>query len=298
MQAVLIAVRLVRYRRSFNAILANSRTTKSRFLRLYLLCAIVIAGLLPMWTFFVIKNSLPRITAYSWNETHHPTEYRWNSASFESGGGIVPAEKIVWLVGGFLMFCFFSFGKDAVRSYRTALLAMGFGRCFPALDPANTRKSSISAAISSIGSKAKMMMARKESDMSSITNTVSTTGTTTYDDSPKKMSFLESIKEERRETRRLRDMAPPMKKKKDGSRSFTQIFGRGKPSSSYSDDPFMLSNMNNHIQSSISAEPMSPTATKHFRSMSMGGQDVLVQKEFRQASETAETLPPKAYEGV
>lgn len=290
-QAVLICVRLVKYRRSFDSVLANSSTTKSRFLRLYLLCTFVVVGLLPSWTYTAYQNTLPRLTAYSWHKAHHPTEYKWDSALYESSHGRVPYNRCIWIGGGFLMFCFFSFGKDAVRSYRTALLAMGFGRIFPGLDPANMRKSSISAAISSVSSKAKMMMGRKESDMTSTTS-----ATTTYDDSPKKMTFFESIKEDRRETHRLRNMAPPMKPK--GSRSFNQLFGRSKSSSSCSDDPFVMGNMNNHIQSNISAEPISPTATSHFRSMSMGGQDVLVQKEFRQASETAETLPPKAYEGV
>ncbi|EME43336.1 hypothetical protein DOTSEDRAFT_153817 [Dothistroma septosporum NZE10] len=294
--AVLICVRLIKYRRSFNAILANSSTTKSRFFRLYLLCTLVIVGLLPTWAFLVYNNSLPALKPYSWTATHHPTEYAWNSVMFQSSHGNPPFNRYIFLTGGFLMFCFFGFGKDAVRSYRSALLALGFGRIFHSLDPKNTSRCSITTAIESIGSKVKMMMGRKESDMTSTTNTVSTSPTNSCGDSLQKMTFFESIKEERKETRRLRNMAPPMKSK--GLGSFTSFLSKSKSSLSCSDDPFIMRNMSNHIHSNISAKPTSPAVASHFGSSSMGGQDVLVQKEFRQASETAETLPRRVYEGV
>lgn len=183
--------------------------------------------------------------------------------------------------------------------YREALLAIGMGRIFPSLKEGNQstqHRASITGTINSISSKARLYFKRKDTNA-----TFTSSMTSTFDScspSSKKMTLMESIREGQKEDRRLKAIAQPMQQEKGGPLSaITSIFSRKQQKLPTHEDPFILTNVtgNNNFLSSVTAEPVSP---KHIRSQSVEGHEVLVRKEVRQASETAETLPSKAFEGV
>ncbi|KAK4500996.1 hypothetical protein PRZ48_006802 [Zasmidium cellare] len=288
--AVLIVIRLLKYRLTFNTLLANSNTNKSRFLRLYLICCICVVGLIPTEVYILLRNRITNLLSYSWQETHHPTDYSWDSAILVPSHGGLVYDRILWAVGGVLVFFFFGFGRDAFKMYREGLLAIGMGRVFPSLKEGNQNSSqhrgSITGTISTVSSKAKLLFKRKESP-GTFTDSMASTSDSS---SPRKMSFLETIRESPRPGR------PPMQQKSGPFAGIGSFFKRSKTPSPTDQDPFILTNVtgNGNFLSSVSAEPVSPTT--HMRSQSLG--DVMVMKEVRQASETAETLPSKMYEGV
>ncbi|KAI7408359.1 hypothetical protein KC328_g96 [Hortaea werneckii] len=100
--ALLILYRLCRYRRTFSIILAHNDTTKSRFLRLYILCIAL-------------------------------------NKSLTSGNGKIVFDRFIWLGCGIMVFLTFGFGKEAVGMYRNGLLAVGLGRLFPGLGSDHNR---------------------------------------------------------------------------------------------------------------------------------------------------------------
>lgn len=297
--SIVIMIRLVRYRLTFNSILVNSSTTKSRFVRLYLLCLVSILMLVPLEIYVLIRHQLERLTAYSWNATHHPTDHIWNSALLIRSNGRIFYDRYMWLGGGFLIFLFFGFGKDAVKSYRTILLAMKLDRIFPSIRlGASRRPSAVATATSSIGSKARLFFKRKESNA---TWTSSSDATSASTPSPKKMTFLESIREDNKHGPRLHINTTTQHKTAGPFPSLTSLFKKDTKKPSFSNDPFTLTNVSSptrRFDTSVSAEPPSPTMCTHVHSHSRSDGDVLVRKEVRQASETAETLPQKMYGGV
>ncbi|KAF2163585.1 hypothetical protein M409DRAFT_26194 [Zasmidium cellare ATCC 36951] len=287
--AVLIVVRLLKYRLTLNTLLANSNTNKSRFFRLYLICCICVVGLIPTEVYVLLHNRITNLLPYSWKETHHPTEYSWDSAILVATHGKIVYDRIIWLVGGILIFAFFAFGRDAFKMYREGLLAIGMGRLFPSLMEDNhshqsdsQQRGSITGTINSFSSKAKLFFKRKGSS-GTFTDSMASTSDTT---SPSKVTFMESIRENQ-----------PMQQNSGPFAGIASIFKRSKTTPT-DQDPFILTNITGTFLSSVSAEPVSPTTASHIRSKSVGGHDVLVKKEVRQASETAETLPSKMYEGV
>ncbi|EME82526.1 mating-type factor pheromone receptor [Pseudocercospora fijiensis CIRAD86] len=305
-KAVLILVRLLRYRMNFNSVLRNAQTTKSRFFRLYALCILSILGNLPIQIWLLVLNIGAGVTSYSWDDVHNPTLWDWNTAVKMPANGTIIFDRYIWMAGGILIFLLFGFGRDAVKMYRDGLLAIGLGRIFPSLHP--DRKSSIVASVTSMGSKAKMLFSNRSSASTSPTfnkGSVLSTSTTDSEYSPRKATFLETIREGHRESRQTTlPMNQQSTNDSKGWKYLPSYFRKPSPSKqpSASDDHFILTQVSGNrearIQSNVTAEPESPTMTSHIRSFSRGEADVLVRKEIRQASETETTLPMKVYHGV
>lgn len=265
-------------------------------MRLYCLCCLVILALLPLQVFSLIQNQVNDLLPFSWNDTHNNPDLPWNSAVLIPSYGTVFYDRIIWVVGGFVIFLLFGFGKDAMKTYRVLLLSVGLGRIFPVLRSDYQRSVSITGTISSISSKAKIFLKRKEADAEKTLSTSSTITDSTLSPSPKKMTFPESIRKDREAAQEPKMTLHRMRQKSNNPfAGVSAIFTRKprQPPANDNDDAFARANFTgpNALLSTISADPLSPTATAHARNESRGTHDVLVMKEIRQASETAETLP-------
>ena len=169
---VLVVVRLLRYRRQFSNILASSqsRLNKSRFLRLFVLSTTLIVILLPVAVYVFTRNlGYPR-HPFSWSAVHGP---EWSTLVVR-----IPTQGVVnfdrWLsVGiGYAVFLLFGFGKDTTMMYRSWLLSLGLGTCFPKLNhphlnpshrAGSTAKTANATKVGSMSSRAKLIFHRKQS---------------------------------------------------------------------------------------------------------------------------------------
>ncbi|KAK4548469.1 hypothetical protein LTR36_009379 [Oleoguttula mirabilis] len=310
--AILIIVRLYRYRVSFALILASSNTTKSRFMRLYVLCLVWILAFIPTQAFVLYINLSMHRSAYSWSETHNPAE--WNEIIMVPSNGAVLFDRWIWLSSGLVVFIFFGLGKEAVSMYRSGLLAIGLGKIVPSLRTDHTSRNSTSGTISSFGSKAKMFLKRKSSVSSWYTSSsTSRSDSFTTPVSPKNMTFLETIKEDQhlmkekpqkssvfaRGIRGLTSTDPEEATDSAGRQSMisrvTSIFKSNTASSQATAQGHTLVALTGQpltVRSDVSTGHPSPTLSTHASANSI---EVIVRREVRQASETAETLPNKAY---
>lgn len=115
--AVLIIVRLHRYRSEFSRLVHSHNTTRSRFLRLFILCTLFLLGILPAQTIILWLNIRARALSFSWARNHWP-EHRSSIVPVKPNGILIP-DRWTSLVGGFLLFLFFGLGTDATNMYRS-----------------------------------------------------------------------------------------------------------------------------------------------------------------------------------
>ncbi|THW07888.1 fungal pheromone STE3G-protein-coupled receptor [Aureobasidium pullulans] len=128
--AVIVIIRLFKYKSSFNSILASSNTTRSRFLRLFIIAFVFLIGITPLQIYIlVVQVPPPGTKPFSFSTIHDPSS--WNSSV------VIPSTVLYdrWtnLGCGLLIFFFFGLGKDAVGMYREWLVKLGLGGCFPVL---------------------------------------------------------------------------------------------------------------------------------------------------------------------
>ncbi|KAF2128356.1 STE3-domain-containing protein [Dothidotthia symphoricarpi CBS 119687] len=162
--AGLLLYRLYRYRREFNRLVAARNTTKSRFVRLFVICIVIILFYLP-YTFYLLSILIPEITdPYDWKSVHGPN---FNSIIMIPVFGQVFLDKWGQVASGYVIFLVFGTGTDAHNTYRKMLLAVGLGRIFPSLhhmreSGASTPSSFIAARTwsSAMGNKAKSYFVR------------------------------------------------------------------------------------------------------------------------------------------
>ncbi|KAF2719583.1 fungal pheromone STE3G-protein-coupled receptor, partial [Polychaeton citri CBS 116435] len=159
--AVLILIRLHKYRVSFTSLLESRGTTRSRFLRLFCLCIFWLLVSLPVQFYVLFVNINVTHSPYSWTEIHD-TE-RWRTIVMIPSDGRVIFDRYIWLGGGIMVFVFFGMGKDAMAMYKGGLCTIGLGRVFPSLKAGQQAlpPASYGSTFSSIGSKAKMLFRRK-----------------------------------------------------------------------------------------------------------------------------------------
>jgi pheromone a factor receptor len=269
--------------------LANNKTTRSRFLRLYILCALCSFVYFPINIWIFYANAQGEMQPFSWTRIHHPTAYSWNSAVMVPNNGELLWDRYVWLAGGALVFILFGFGRDAIKMYRDTLLSLGFGKIFPDLIPGE--RSSVMASMSSMGSKAKVLWGKRKGSETSTSfagTKAHSLGSTTDDEmSPRKTSFvLETIVE----TRARAQDGEQKHNTRDGSWDrFTKRFREASATPNPPKEPsdhFIVTQVENQqrVEATISSEPDWRTR----RSTGAGGDgQVLVHKEVRQNSETA-----------
>ncbi|KAJ5177139.1 uncharacterized protein N7482_003016 [Penicillium canariense] len=130
----LVLIRMRKYRSDFSLILrsANSRMSKSGFLRLFFLASTMLIAILPSEGFVVYYDltlSLPW-HRYSWSQIHGP---EWYEILKYPTQGQVFFDRWTPIASGFMLFIFFGFGRDATRLYRMFFWRLGLGHCFPSL---------------------------------------------------------------------------------------------------------------------------------------------------------------------
>jgi pheromone a factor receptor len=129
--AVILSYRLYRYRREFVRLVAARNTTKSRFIRLFIICIIILAAYVP-YTFWILAVVWrPLLGSYSWHRVHDPATF--NSIIKQPSHGSVSIFKWGQVASGYVLFFVFGTGTDAYNTYKKMLIAMGLGRLFPNL---------------------------------------------------------------------------------------------------------------------------------------------------------------------
>lgn len=185
-----------------------------------------------------------------------------------------------------MIFVFFGFGRDAVKTYRDLLLGVGMGRVIPSLKPGHESRRDTVGTFSTMGSKARLYFGKRK-DSGSVT-----TSATDSMRSPTLVSHTSP-------RRSFRDMNEKTSTSKLFPNFLTAFFGKKVRKASNSNDPFVLATYNRQamVQSNISAEPWSPSSVGHSKSFS--SENVMVRTEVRQGSETIEPVLKKGmYEGI
>lgn len=192
-----------------------------------------------------------------------------------------------------MIFAFFGFGKDAVQTYKEVLLGVGMGRVIPSLRPGyeSSRRDTVGASFSTMGSKARLYFGKRKhsgSVTTSATDSMRSPTLVSYGSSPTFLSMNE-------------------KNTGSGSSSSNRKFLPSWAASlldkktckeDRAKDPFVLATYDRQamIESNISAEPRSP---RHGHEREFSSENVLVRTEVRQGSETVEpvVMGKSVYEG-
>lgn len=144
--------RLRIYRQTISSILEQSRTTRSRFLRLFILSVLLVVVFVPVQIYVMYTNRPQTNWGYSWSRNHEPAVWSHNWL-FPSGGELL-VDTWLHLTLGALVFIFLGVGRDAKAMYRSWLLALGFDRLFSGLR--HSRRSRQSTSRFSFGSRVKL----------------------------------------------------------------------------------------------------------------------------------------------
>jgi len=120
---VLILYRLRNYRTRFDSMLQSSGTTKSRFVRLFVLSLTFVFVLFPIQLFLLIFNWPVSFNQFRWSEVHNPAI--WNMIIFIPALNSVSPDRWLRIASGFWVFAFFGLGKDATAMYREWLCQVG-----------------------------------------------------------------------------------------------------------------------------------------------------------------------------
>jgi pheromone a factor receptor len=131
---VLVIYRLHHYRAQTAGLLQLNKTTRSRFLHLFIMATVVLLLLLPVETYLLFNHALDHrlgpLHPYSWSLVHND----WNVIIFLSSKAVpVYWNRYGWIVYGYIVFAFFGLGKDAKAMYGGWLISLGLGRIFPSL---------------------------------------------------------------------------------------------------------------------------------------------------------------------
>ncbi|OJD31571.1 a-pheromone receptor [Diplodia corticola] len=130
--AVLVIVRMHRYRAEFSRLVHSHNTTRSRFLRLFLLSTLILLGILPAQATILYLNLLHPFLKYSWSRNHDPVQ-RATIQPYLTHGEPIP-DRWVSLACGFLLFLFFGLGTDASDMYRSWAKNLSPARLFKRSD--------------------------------------------------------------------------------------------------------------------------------------------------------------------
>lgn len=125
---VVVLVRLHRYRSEFSRLVQIHSTTRSHFLRLFLLSAIFLLGNIPSQVTVLYFNLPCRLKPYSWSRSHDP-RLRQTIIIVPAYGLLIP-DRWICLICGFLIFLFFGLGTDASTMYRSWLAKINPLRLF------------------------------------------------------------------------------------------------------------------------------------------------------------------------
>ncbi|RMX86092.1 hypothetical protein D0869_03335 [Hortaea werneckii] len=300
--ALLILYRLCRYRRTFSIILAHNDTTKSRFLRLYILCIVWLLAIIPLSSWTLSVNVGSQQGHYNWVETHDYS--KWNDIAMIRSDGDIVFDRFIWLGCGIMVFLTFGFGKEAVSMYRNGLLAVGLGRLFPGLGSDHESRITVFGSIGSLGSKTKLYFTRKSSAVSSWQTQSWQTDTSeshaTPDRpmfSPKNQTFFDAVAEDKGNVSVVSGASAAGQRQSKLGR-FTSLFKSRSTPDEQSIEGMNLGHVRGGPLSGYADGTNVGAPSPVLHETASGGIEVIVKKEVRQSSETAETLPAKTYDGV
>ena len=144
--AILLIIRVRRYRRDFASILSSSSSglNRSRFVRLFAAAMILLTIVIPTQAYSLYRNLQQPITTFDWGTTHNPAT--WNTVVFVPTYGVVFEDRWIRVGLALPVFICFGWGRDAKNLYKSWLILLGFEKCFPSLKPNNTTATSGGAA--------------------------------------------------------------------------------------------------------------------------------------------------------
>lgn len=157
-----LVYRLYRYRSDFHRIIAARDTTKSRFMRLFVISGIVIIVLVPysFWVLWLFASQLSE--DFSWSIVHGPG---WNTVIKMKSMGQVRMDKWGQVAAGYVAFAVFGTGTDAYNTYKRMLCSVGLGKIFPSLYKESRRGSSTSSRpswLTSVNSKVRTLFSKSD----------------------------------------------------------------------------------------------------------------------------------------
>ncbi|KAF2823890.1 STE3-domain-containing protein [Ophiobolus disseminans] len=131
--AGLLTYRLYIYRQEFARLISARNTTKSRFIRLLIICLIVIVVYVPYTCYLLaaLVRLMQGQEPYSRGRVHDSTTF--NTIMRVPTYGRVPIDKWGQVATGYVIFFVFGTGADAWKTYKKMGLALGLGKWFPAL---------------------------------------------------------------------------------------------------------------------------------------------------------------------
>jgi pheromone a factor receptor len=223
-----LTYRLHRYRKEFHRLIAARNTTKSRFMRLFVMACILIVFYLP-WVFYNMYTLIAQIVdAYSWSRVHGPD---WNSVVKVPGNGVVRTDKWSVIATGYVAFFVFGTGSDANNTYKRMLCAIGLGNIFPSIY--NMSKSGSSTPSSNSFAKGWCStMSTKARSLFSKADSATETSRTGTDSRTSSIAFMSTPTTARTDSLHLESTAEPIAKEaslesRRSTRSFfTRIFSR------------------------------------------------------------------------
>ncbi|KAF2847309.1 STE3-domain-containing protein [Plenodomus tracheiphilus IPT5] len=128
--AVLLIYRLYRYRREFSRLISARNTTKSRFIRLFILCMITVVAYTPYTIWLLVTMCGAIKDPYDWDRIHGP---QFNTIMRIPALGQVSIERWIQVATGYVIFFVYGTGADAHNLYKKMLLLVGLGKWFPSL---------------------------------------------------------------------------------------------------------------------------------------------------------------------
>lgn len=128
--AILIIIRLHRYKRDFAAVLAStdSGLSRSRFFRLLGLAGVFLLAYLPFTTYTLAYSIQPPYLDFSWSRIHNPST--WQTVLLYESFGQVEIGHWIKLTEGFVVFAVFGFGKDMNAIYSKILTSIGVSQAY------------------------------------------------------------------------------------------------------------------------------------------------------------------------
>ncbi|PVI07560.1 STE3-domain-containing protein, partial [Periconia macrospinosa] len=126
----LLVYRLYRYRREFHRLLAARNTTKSRFIRLFIMSIIFLVVVVPYDIFILYQLVSLTSVDYQWSRVHGDN---WNSVAKVPSHGTLRFDRWAEMAFGYILFFLFGTGTDANNSYKRMLVSIGLGNFFPSL---------------------------------------------------------------------------------------------------------------------------------------------------------------------
>jgi pheromone a factor receptor len=172
--AILVLIRLRRYRRDFGAILSSTSSglNRARFLRLFCLAIILLLIFLPLQIYVFYRNVILPKDPFNFALIHNPET--WNQVITVPTFGIVIFDRWIRIALGWTVFACLCLGADAKAMYRSWLIRLHLDAIFPSLSSrtgsATTATNTTSSTSTSLGSKARLFISAKLSNKSSSTS--------------------------------------------------------------------------------------------------------------------------------